>query len=135
MQEDNETDVTRHDGLLVDYSKFGDLTKEVLKNANVLRQKSINSPTQGLHTGSRNTYMLSSMRSRDGSRSPSGGAGLSIPPMSARMSSPAGSTSNHLVLKKIPETPPIIPSQINNSGSGNADVLGPTCISKQRPFK
>mgnify|MGYP007004904024 CR=1 FL=1 len=111
MQEDDETDVTRHDGLLVDYSKFGDLTKEVLKNANVLRQKSINSPTRGfLHSSSRNAYMLSSMRSRDDSRSPSGGAGLSIPPMSARMSSPAGSTSNHLVLKKIPETPPIISS-------------------------
>ena len=34
---DDTMDLARHDGLLVDYSKFSDLTKEVLKNANVMR--------------------------------------------------------------------------------------------------
>ncbi len=28
---------TKHDGLYVDYGKFGDLTKDMLKNANILR--------------------------------------------------------------------------------------------------
>ena len=126
----DEVDLTRHDGLLVDYSKFSDLTKGVLKNANVLREKSLKSPSRGAGvinpTNSRNAYMLSSMRSREGSPSVGGvGTGLSIPPMSARMSSPSGSASNHLVRRKAPpETPQII--------QGTGDV-GASRISKQRP--
>ena len=56
-----EDDMTRHDGLLVDYSKFSDLTKQVLKNANVLRNKSIKSPVRGENTNTRNgAYVFSS---------------------------------------------------------------------------
>ena len=36
--------MARHDGLYVDYSRFSDITKDMLKNANVVRNKSIKSP-------------------------------------------------------------------------------------------
>ena len=35
-----------HDGLLVEYDKFNRLAVDVLKNANVFRQKSVHSPTK-----------------------------------------------------------------------------------------
>ena len=34
----------KHDGLFVDYNKFGDLTKDMLRNSHVVRNKSIKSP-------------------------------------------------------------------------------------------
>ena len=57
-QGNNEVDdiFLKHDGLFVDYNKFGDLTKDMLKNSHVLRNKSIKSPTRinQNSTGSRN---------------------------------------------------------------------------------
>ena len=40
-----EKDFKQHDGFYVDYKQFGEITKEVLKNANVLREKSPHSPS------------------------------------------------------------------------------------------
>ena len=42
----DDDEFTKHDGLYVDYGKFENLTKGMLKNANILRQKSINSPAR-----------------------------------------------------------------------------------------
>ena len=129
-------DLARHDGLLVDYSKFSDLTKEVLKNANVLRQKSIKSPVRDFPSpNTRNAYVFSQNRSRQDSPSfAAGGHGFSIPPMSARVSSPTGSTtSNHLVRRKVPETPSNMVLG-GRAGSGK-DTQAARIISKSRPFE
>ena len=42
--ESENAELNRYDGLLVDYGKFSNLTKGVLKQANVVRQKSLRSP-------------------------------------------------------------------------------------------
>jgi len=42
--EGDNDDIRLHDGLYVDYEKFNHLAKEVLKKANVLRQKNLRSP-------------------------------------------------------------------------------------------
>ena len=52
-----DDELMRHDGLFVDYDKFNDLAKDMLKNANVVRQKDIRSPKRILRGSeiSRNT--------------------------------------------------------------------------------
>ncbi len=40
-----EKDFKQHDGFYVDYKQFEQMTKDVLKNANVLREKSPHSPS------------------------------------------------------------------------------------------
>lgn len=101
---DKESQFTRHDGLQVDYSKFTNLTKEVLKNANIVRAKNIRSPAKApsIHQPrNSNPFSPESM----GTLSQHGGGGLSIPPMSARMSTQNTATRNQKITKKHPESP------------------------------
>ena len=43
---ESKTDFLQHDGFFVDYKEFGHMTKDVLKNAHVIRDKSPCSPAQ-----------------------------------------------------------------------------------------
>ena len=101
---------TRHDGLLVDYGKFTNLTKEVLKNANVMRAKNIRSPIKspsikyGIH-GARNSNAFSPDSMGTASHLGGGGGSFSIPPQSARISTQNGSVRNSKITKKMPESP------------------------------
>lgn len=70
------------DGLNVDYNKFTNLTFEMMKKTGVVRNKSIKSPVKDFVKGS--AFANSQL-----------GGSISIPPMSARLSSP-GTSGNFI---------------------------------------
>ena len=135
MQEEDslEHTITRHDGLLVDYSKFTNITKEVLKNANVVRAKNVRSPQKAsggsIYGEARNSYAFSPDSTGCNA---SQLAAFSIPPMSARIQTQQnGAARNHKIARKAPESPSL---NIGRQIMGDSGYDMATKIRKSRPL-
>lgn len=90
----------KHDGLHIDYNKFNELAKGVLKDANVLRQKSIHTSNKIERNSGVNRSMAGGIPYSQNSSQLNDP--ISIPPMSARLSSQGNS---QVVRKRFQETP------------------------------
>ena len=111
----------------VDYEKFGDLTRDVLKQANVVRQKSINSPTKQLTGSSLRNPTANKVFTSFGSpsfdaNSQMGSSSILMPPMSERMSSQGAASRYHVVRRKDPLTPTVAAAAVTTGQYAAAPI-------------